>query len=299
MFSYIFLGVPTHQDSEEKDPHDPSINKELESNTTTGTPDMESKVSIEMGANVTTDVTSSKTEEDEEKEEIVVTNNSFDPWDVSWVNGRSRKNVGTPRNMYENNQFQFLDYRIPDECRFKADQWILLSRRHAIQILHIDEHIFHPQYQFWTLFQKISASDEMYFPTALGILGQLKDDVHDQNNNTSSTDVTSTNNHISQKQHSSPVLKRSVTYTDWSQGMRNPTSFSNGIRDFASIARLAREQQCLLARKFVVISPTMTTPSTAAAARIEETTTSSNGKPHCTGQITVEEWMDTLSGKLF
>ena len=210
-----------------------------------------------------------------------------DPWDVSWVNGRSRQSAGTPRNMYENHQFQNLDARIPDSCRFKADQWILLSRRHAVQILTIDEHITHPPHQFWTLFQRISASDEMYFPTSLGILGLLKDD--DDAVNVTKNSILQQKQQ-QQQQPTSLVLKRSVTYTDWSQGMRNPTSFTNGRRDFETVARLARKQECLLARKFVVVTRSGDNSTTAAAVEID----ARNQNHSSSGQITVNEWMSIV-----
>ncbi len=228
----------------------------------------------DANVNVLAPTTTTTTTPQEQKSVVAV----VDPWDVSWVNGRSRQSAGTPRNMYENHQFQNLDARIPDSCRYKADQWILLSRRHAVHILTIDEHITHPPHQFWTLFQRISASDEMYFPTSLGILGLLKDD---------DDVVTTTNNTTLQQQQQQPtslVLKRPVTYTDWSQGMRNPTSFTNGRRDFETVARLARKQQCLLARKFVMVNSSG--DDSATSVGIEARNQS--------GQITVDEWMSSV-----
>jgi hypothetical protein len=229
------------------------------------------------------------TDTKDEREETVQPTPVVDPWDVSWVNGRSRYTVGTPRNMYENNQFQFIDARIPDTCRYKADQWILLSRRHAIQVLHIDEHISQPQYQFWTLFQKINASDEMYFPTVLGILGLLKEDGNDPNNTNTDAD-TNNNTMISPPPLTGSVVKRSVTYTDWSQGMRNPTSFTNGVRDLETVARLARQQQCLLARKFIVV-PSSPPPSAHSTSNNPSPPDRDPPVQHIlTGQITADEW---------
>ena len=281
--------VVNHENDDDDGP-DPSATNVVESNTENS--NVESKVSTTAETTAissTHDVSTTKTDD-----AVVVVNSNtplVDPWDVSWVNGRSRNTVGTPRNMYETNQFQNIDGRIPDTCRYKADQWILLSRRHAIHILHIDEHISHPQYQFWTLFQNISASDEMYFPTTLGILGLLKDDDLDQNN-TSSTDATSKQDRVSQSPLTSPVWKRSVTYTDWSQGMRNPTSFTNGIRDFETVARLARQQQCLLARKFVVVPPS--NGRTVHDDDHDNINSDPATKQNCTGQITVEEWRNVV-----
>jgi hypothetical protein len=221
--------------------------------------------------------------------ELSPRNVTIDPWDVSWVNARNRNTPGTPKNMYESNQLQNIDRIIPDMCRYKSDQWILLSRRHAIAILHIDEHIANPQHQLWTLFRKISASDEMYFPTALGILGIIKDD-----DETTEGKIASNGNLVD---ISTPVLKRPVTYTDWSQGMRNPTSYTNGIRDFERVARIARKQKCFVARKFIVDNQIKNDPPgvqqpTTTNAKFEPA--SQNSLLNDSGQIDVDEWLNVL-----
>jgi hypothetical protein len=74
----------------------------------------------------------------------------------------------------------------------------------------IDQHM-RPADQLWNSFARINASDEMYFPTALAVLGiQRKRTI------------------VLRPQ----VAKRAVTYTDWTEGMRNPaTLYTNGIRE--------------------------------------------------------------------
>jgi hypothetical protein len=78
------------------------------------------------------------------------------------------------------------------------------------------------------------------------------------------------------------VKRQAVTFTDWSQGMRNPATFARGASDFAAVAARARGQGCLVARKFAVVAN-----SSVVASSPNETTTS-------TGQITVEEWNDIV-----
>jgi Core-2/I-Branching enzyme len=134
--------------------------------------------------------------------------------------------------MYERDQFRRIHNMIPDRCRWKADQWLLLSRRHALAIHQVDAHLPERD-RLWTAFSQVKASDEMYFPTALSLLGFL----------TEGDDA------------SSPVLKRPVTYTDWSEGMRNPVSFAATGAKFSTVAALARARGCLVARKFVVDAP--------------------------------------------
>jgi Core-2/I-Branching enzyme len=169
----------------------------------------------------------------------------------SWVAARNRRTPGTPRNKYEVDQFGDIHRMVPGQYRWKADQWLLLCREHASAILSVDRHMRPPD-QLWNSFVKVSASDEMYFPTVMGVLGVISDDpANDQN-----------------------VERRQVTYVDWSEGMRNPAAFANGIRDLARVAKLARANRSLFARKFMMVAP---------------------GSDQVSGAITVEEWADVLS----
>jgi hypothetical protein len=151
--------------------------------------------------------------------------------EVSWINARNRNTPGTPQNKYERDQFQDINRMVPQACRWKADQWTVLSRAHAAAVLNIDQHM-RPADQLWNSFARINASDEMYFPTALAVLGILKEE--DDSN-------------------APQVAKRAVTYTDWTEGMRNPATYTNGIRDFQRVAKIARKQGCLFARKFALV----------------------------------------------
>lgn len=211
---------------------------------------------------------------DEEKEVTATATSTttvqVDPWDVSWVNARNRNMEGTPRNLYERDQFGKIHRMVPGMCRWKADQWIILSRKHALAVLHIDSHM-PTKDELWNAFADVNASDEMYFPTALAVLGILQED-GDINSNSSSNAPAPPRSETSsgfdsrrdsggrdaadereprQKPNPNEVVKRPVTYTDWSEGMRNPTSFS-GLRDFIKVATAARQRGCLMARKFVV-----------------------------------------------
>ena len=75
------------------------------------------------------------------------------------------------------------------------------------------------------------------------------------------------------------VHKRPVTYTDWSEGMRNPATFAKGLSDFRRVAKLARGKGCLVARKFALF---IAVPGT----RLED--------HKVTGQISAEEWKATV-----
>ena len=181
-----------------------------------------------------------------------------DPWDISWLNARNRNMEGTPRNLYERDQFGNIHRMVPGICRWKADQWMLLSRKHALAVLHIDHHM-PPKDELWNAFANVNASDEMYFPTALAVLGILQEDGGGSASVPPAAGLMDGRpenedryaNEPDQRPNPLEVEKRPVTYTDWSEGMRNPTSFSS-VRDLKRVASAAREQGCLMARKFVI-----------------------------------------------
>ena len=199
----------------------------------------------------------------------------FNPFETSWINARNRNSPGTPRNMYERDQFSRIHRMIPNFCRWKADQWMMLSRPHAAAIAAMDQHFCsmsrshhhhknNNQLLLWNCFAKINASDEMYFPTCLAILQILTEDQD------------KSKDQQQQQQQPPLVIKRPVTYTDWSEGMRNPATYRRGVIDFRKIAKLARAKGCLFARKFV---PSLDIPG-------QETVV--------TGQISVEEWKTVM-----
>lgn len=207
---------------------------------------------------------------------------------VSWVNARHRKDPGTPKNFYENDQFGLIHRRIPGQYRWKADQWALLCRNHASQIIGIDRPHIPFKYQLWHSYSDINASDEMYIPTSLALLGLLRFTSQGEDtqllrgiNDTSKSDGKPGSTSAAPPVAATPsntfefVKKRPVTYTDWSEGMRNPVTFTKGISDLKKVARLAREKGCLVARKF---APFVPIPGVAKEDH------------EMTGNITVEEW---------
>lgn len=187
---------------------------------------------------------------------------------------------------------------------FKIRNRMALSRPHASAIANMDAHL--PSHaQLWNSFSKISASDEMYFPSALAVLQIIKDpkvvmknrEQQQQQQQSSTTEskeekpsggdgpkeeedddaevvkeesepkedtkeseetesATATNSGPTVESLSPTVLFKSVTYTDWSEGMRNPKSFFRGPNDLRTISRLARQQGSLLGRKFILCAPT-------------------------------------------
>mmetsp|Transcript_33306 Transcript_33306/g.48225 ORF Transcript_33306/g.48225 Transcript_33306/m.48225 type:complete len:312 (+) Transcript_33306:457-1392(+) len=186
---------------------------------------------------------------------------------------------------------------------FKADQWVLLSRPHALHLIGfmdaIDRsfhthtlnnahsnaqnntyktadgsavnnaninavsnaythptrvlHNPHPSssssrssdHRFFELFQGVHASDEMFFPTGLAILGHLP-----------SADVTP-DPPTSQKGkgHQWRVIQRRVTYCDWSESPKNPKQFDDW-RQAVECSHVARAltEGCWVLRKIKMAS---------------------------------------------
>jgi len=193
------------------------------------------------------------------------------PWEVSWVNAKNRNSPDTPRNKYESDQFAMVHRMIHGHYRWKADQWCALSRPHATALLNIDGHYVKSYNdQLWkTCFWNVNASDEMYIPCALAVLQILVSETPPSNNpnNPASTAVPVPPLQLQQ------VQKQPVTFTDWSEGMRNPATFSQGVTDLAKIALRARQQGSLVARKFA---------------------TQASPEAPVTGRISADEWSTTL-----
>ena len=175
------------------------------------------------------------------------------PWEISWVNARSRNTPGTPRNMYERDQFADVHRMVHGHYRWKADQWLCLCRLHTEAILKIDRHITNYYHQLWNCFKNVSASDEMYFPCCLAVLQILEHGRQSQHapeqNSDDGKETESKHNEDSRVHH---VALRPVCFTDWSSGMRNPATFTKGVVDLERVAKLARKQGSLVARKFAL-----------------------------------------------
>lgn len=133
----------------------------------------------------------------------------------SIVNARDTPNNGFSRQL----QFEKIHSLVP--LKFKADQWMMLSRPHLEFLM------TRMPRNFWECFQDCNASDELYFPTALALLGIVAKD-------------------------SSEVVTRRITYTDWSMGPKNPATFET--KDLKRVVEEAGKEGCLVARKFVGIS---------------------------------------------
>jgi len=156
----------------------------------------------------------------------------------SWLKAMNEPNNGYSRQL----QWDQMSPAVPRHKIWKADQWIVLTRAHAQLIVDIPNKIGGEP--LWKCFRQIKASDEMYFPTALALLGILK------------------------KCNTETVNCR-VTYCDWSQGAKNPAVFKD-ISDLKRIMDIARDEGCLLARKFMVNRGARDNSSTGERISLQE-----------------------------
>ena len=185
---------------------------------------------------------------------------------ISWLNARHRTEEETPNNKYEDDQFAGINRRIPGQYRWKGDQWVLLARRHASSIIGMDRPFKPPKHQLWQSFRNINASDEMFFPTALALLGDLRytkcgnDTQKGRQREEESSQEGGPPATNPQPPDAAPatgpppknalICLKPVTYTDWTEGMKNPATFTKGAIDLRRVGKIARDMGCLVARKF-------------------------------------------------
>ena len=137
----------------------------------------------------------------------------------SWIDYNN-----TPTNGYAySNQFTPLKEVVPDTCIYKSDQWVMLNRANAIQLMDFEKQT---GISIWNLMANVvKASDEMWIPTILCIMNNGLENV---------------------------VEKRKITYVDWGQEMRSPITFEEITPE---LVQRAREKGCLFMRKFKARNP--------------------------------------------
>ncbi|KAK1748431.1 hypothetical protein QTG54_000370, partial [Skeletonema marinoi] len=139
-------------------------------------------------------------------------------YDKSWVNARS-----TPNNGYSR-QLQWDAIRadnIPPNYIWKADQWMVLTRRDAEAVATLPSQHLNGR-QLWPAFRKCRARRAQVddFSKGESCAGRIR--------------------------------RRRITYCDWSQSAKNPASFTS--QDWMDVVLKARREGCLFARKFVLLS---------------------------------------------
>lgn len=184
----------------------------------------------------------------------------------SWLKVSNSPNNGYARQL----QWDRVTKCISQDKIWKADQWICLTRHHAWPIVSLVEEASQNVLQqstnknhhssrnnhnnnhhhrnnhgamikpaLWQCFKHVKASDEIYFPTAMSLLGILQNNDNNEQNN----------------EHEE-IATRRITYCDWSMNAKNPASFllskKDDFQQLKEVFQLARAEGCLFARKFIV-----------------------------------------------
>jgi hypothetical protein len=219
---------------------------------------------------------------------------SLSLYDKSWIHARSTPNNGYAKQLQwdailrHKSKEDDSTTTIPSQCIWKSDQWVILTRKHAVAITTLPHTYLNNNTLLDTIFTNVRASDEIYIPTVLSILGIIHrpmgvKEVEDYNYDTTTNISGQKRRRITKEDESLigyEIRRRRSTYCDWSMGAKNPVSFST-IQEWKDVVCLARNEGCLFARKFV------TTPSSTRGGG-RAVSQSMFGKDG--GLITVEAW---------
>jgi hypothetical protein len=221
-------------------------------------------------------------------------------YDKSWIHARSTPNNGYAKQLQWDAILRHTSKEddsttIPSQYIWKSDQWVILTRQHAVAISTLPQTYLNNNTILDTIFTNVRASDEIYIPTVLSILGIIHrpmgvKEVEDYNYDTTTTSISGQKRRRISKEDESrignEILRRRSTYCDWSMGAKNPISFST-IQEWKDVVCLARNEGCLFARKFV------TPPSSTGGGRKERgggRAVSQSMLGDDGGLITVEAW---------
>ena len=221
-------------------------------------------------------------------------------YDKSWINA-----ISTPNNGYalqyqwnailtanKSNNNNTDTSSIPNTHIWKADQWVMLTRAHASAIISLPNRYLGGR-QLYHEFRKCRASDEMYIPTALSILGIL-------HRPRGIRDVVAGGDDARMGETSAGecIRRRRMTYADWSLSAKNPASFT--CREWKEVVEKARKEGCLFARKFVRSSSSSPLSLRDVRERKrqgrDQPNKNSNDSDYNDGLISVESWRCAIIG---
>ena len=190
----------------------------------------------------------------------------------SWLNYMWRANNGYAQK----GQFEVLEKGIPSDCICKADQWCMLSRQHALMVLSLQNKLLSHENckSLVKLFKNVKASDEMYVPVAMALLGIIRKDSTCHQAPSSST--------------SHQVKQRRTTYVDWTENSKNPKEYKSFPRNFDEI----RKSGCIFMRKIKMTAADASYDgsSNESQNRID----SSKGRREVEGHV-LEGWINIMA----
>ncbi len=116
---------------------------------------------------------------------------------------------------------------IPRECVYKCDTWVMLTRKHAEAcIIDLPSFLKSP---LWPHFSKVKVADEICLPTLMAVIGAIDSEKEPENGGDG-------------------IIRRKVTYVDWSEGGAHPKTFTNLTQNV--IDKGFKEGKAIFARKF-------------------------------------------------
>jgi hypothetical protein len=157
----------------------------------------------------------------------------FQLWreEKSWIDFRTKPDNGYDREL----KWGRVSAAVPLDKICKGDQWICLLRQHAEDILAFPRAA---REELWPLMRDVVASDEIYIPTALNLLGEIRPGADESG------------------VEAPRVARRKLTWGDWSVSAKSPATFTS-FEPCREWPKAALEAGCLLARKFAPGSVTL------------------------------------------
>jgi hypothetical protein len=143
--------------------------------------------------------------------------------DKSWL-----KAYQTPVDGYDTMMMNAVNRNaIPKECVFKCDTWVMLTRKHAQAcIIDLPNLLKSP---IWPHFSRVKVADEICLPTLMAVIGAIESENEP-------------------KDGGDGIIRRKVTYVDWTEGGAHPKAFSGLTQDI--VDKGFKEGKSIFARKF-------------------------------------------------
>ena len=109
----------------------------------------------------------------------------------------------------------------------KCDTWVMLTRKHAQAcIIDLPNLLKSP---VWPHFSRVKVADEICLPTLMAVIGAIESENEP-------------------KDRGDGIIRRKVTYVDWTEGGAHPKAFSGLTQDI--VDKGFKEGKSIFARKF-------------------------------------------------
>ena len=142
--------------------------------------------------------------------------------DKSWL-----KAYQTPVDGYDTMMMNAVNRNaIPKECIFKCDTWVMLRKHAQACIIDLPNLLKVP---YGHTFLRVKVADEICLPTLMAVIGAIESESEP-------------------KGGGDGIIRRKVTYVDWTEGGAHPKAFSGLTQDI--VDKGFKEGKSIFARKF-------------------------------------------------